>query len=191
MRPALLAALFVLPATAALAHHPDGRLDEEIASREPAFAKIDVMAPEVAGIEAAGLAGYADRIIVLNVVPEDCGAPCEDQVKLLADAQAKIAVSPMASMVEFVSVVPEAEAAGFAAAHGLDPANWEVRGAADAEVEAVGAGLAATLSEGGAAGEPVTYVFDHGGRLAAAFRGTGFQPLNLVLYVNGLTNAME
>jgi protein SCO1/2 len=35
----------------------------------------------------------------------------------------------------------------------------------------------------------VTHVIDRGGRLAANFHGLRFAPVNLVLYVNGLTNA--
>ena len=34
----------------------------------------------------------------------------------------------------------------------------------------------------------VTHVIDRGGRFAAKFHGMRFDPLNMVLYVNGLTN---
>ena len=35
----------------------------------------------------------------------------------------------------------------------------------------------------------VTHVIDYGGRFAAKFHGLRFAPVNLVLYINGLTNA--
>lgn len=34
----------------------------------------------------------------------------------------------------------------------------------------------------------VTHVIDRGGRLAAKFHGLRFEPVNMVLYLNGLIN---
>lgn len=36
---------------------------------------------------------------------------------------------------------------------------------------------------------PLVHVIDRGSRHAGLFHGTGFQKINLVLYINGLTNA--
>jgi protein SCO1/2 len=35
----------------------------------------------------------------------------------------------------------------------------------------------------------VFHVIDRGGRLAGKFHGLDFDPMNMVLYINGLTNA--
>lgn len=37
----------------------------------------------------------------------------------------------------------------------------------------------------------VTHVIDLGGRFAAKFHGLRFDPLNMVLYINGLTNTVQ
>ena len=37
----------------------------------------------------------------------------------------------------------------------------------------------------------VTHVIDRGGRFAAKFHGLRFDPLNMVLYINGLSNNVQ
>ena len=109
--------------------------------------------------------------------------------------------SPMKDMVQFITITtdpvndtPEVLEA-YGPAHGLDPANWtflttrpdQSEDATRTLAEAFGHRF--TISEGGFQTHGVvTHVIDRTGRWAANFYGLQFQSLNLLLYVNGLTN---
>lgn len=188
MRPALVFAL-VLAAAPALANHPGERLDEVTAAKEPAFeAAGRQYLPETDFRLADGtpiaLDAWADRIVVLSFVADGCGAPCADQQALLVGAQEGIDITPMRELVTFVTVAPE----GAPPAGGWHPANWTPLVPAPQETATSLADRFAALSTRAAAG-PMAFVIDRDGRLAGIFHGADFDRLNLVLYVNGLTNA--
>lgn len=188
MSPALVFVL-VLAAAPALANHPGERLDEVTAAGEPAFeAAGQQYLPDAdfrtAGGAPAALDAWADRIVVLSFVAEGCGAPCADQQALLVGAQEGIDVTPMRELVSFVTVAPE----GAPPAGGWDPVNWTALVPPPQETAASLADRFAALSTR-AATEPMAFVIDRDGRLAGIFHGAGFNRLNLILYVNGLSNA--
>lgn len=187
MRALLLLALLSL-ATPALANHPGERLDAVTAEKEPAFEALDGSLPDLSLRAADGrdvdLHELADRIIVLSFVHEGCGAPCTDQQKLLTEVQRAVNVSPMREMVAFVTVAaPETPAA-----QGWDPENWQ-RAVPGGEETA--AQLAADMADRSERAEdaPMVHILDRGARLAGIFHGAEFGPINMVLYINGLTNA--
>lgn len=186
MRAALLYAL-VLAASPVLADHPEERLDVVMAEKEPAFEAIDRGLP-TSHIKASNgakvdLRDLSDKIIVLSFVPGGCGAPCVDQQELLAEVQADVNITPMREMVEFVTVASSETPA----AEDWDAANWlDIRAG-----EASAAELTATWDERSARGRdaPMVHVIDRGSRYAGIFHGAEFGRVNMVLYINGLTNA--
>lgn len=182
MRRILFLMALLFPAVPAVAHHPGERIDEVMAEREPAFEPTDLRrTPRLRGRDAEGgslrLDALQDRIVVVSFAPEGCGAPCGAQQALLREVQAGVNVTPMREMVMFLTVGP-------AAARGWDEANWHpVAAASDAA-----AARFAALSERDT-DAPMIHVIDRGGRHAAIFHGADFSRVNLILYINELTNA--
>ncbi len=190
----------------ALAHHPGEELDEVMAAQEPFFQAIDQAAPEFDLAAPDGtvlsLPDLADQIVVLDYLPAECGNLCSERSERLAEVQEKVNASAMRDMVQFLTVAedfaastPEATEA-FAEAHGLDPVNWmllvsQPGDPADAvrELAEAYARLLPPTPDNEPAEGAAFFVIDRGGRLAGGFHGLDFEPLNMVLYINGLTNA--
>lgn len=185
--PALVALLLLAAAAPAAAHHPGDRLDEVMAEKEPAFEPTDSRRmPPLALIGADGasidLSGLADQIVVLSFRPDGCGAPCTDQQTLLQEVRDAVNVTPMREMVQFLTVGgdgapdPDGEAG-----------NWRSVMPSDETVTEAAAAFAVLSARG--ADAPMIHVIDRGGRHAGIFHGAAFGRINLVLYINGLTNA--
>lgn len=202
--PALLVALSL--ATPALAHHPGENLDEVMGDKEQYFQKIDEPAPPFELADADGnpvrLSDFADKIVVLNFIFASCTDVCPLHSQLIADVQSKINITPMKDMVQFITVTTDPDVdtpdvlRGYGEAHGLDPYNWTFLTAWPGDAEGATRALAEAynirfdpLGDGQQMHGVVTNVIDRDGRLAAKFHGFRFDPVNLVLYINGLTNA--
>lgn len=200
----LLAALAFAPG--ASAHHPGADLDNAMGSKERYFQAIDRPAPPFELGDADGnivrLSDFADRIVVLNFVFAGCTDVCPLHSALVADVQAKVNSTPMKDMVQFVTVTtnpavdtPDVLRA-YGEAHGLDGDNWMFLTRRPGDPEDATRKLAEAydvrfepLDDGQQMHGVVTHVIDRDGRFAAKFHGLRFEPLNLVLYLNGLTNA--
>lgn len=188
MRLSALFAMLLMASTAPVAaHHPGDRLDEVMAEKEPAFEPTDprrlpMLALTGTDGDSLDLTGLSDRIVVLSFVPESCGAPCADQQALLQAVQEAVNVTPMREMVEFVTVGEVA-----AQDRGWDAGNWRALTPTDNTVTEAAAAFAA-LSESGA-DAPLVHIIDRGTRHAGIFHGPDFGRINMVLYINGLTNA--
>ncbi len=186
MRTVLLVALLSLAAPA-YANHPEERLDETMAEREPAFEptglgrlpKLDIQSAD-GELDLDALEG---RIVVLSFVSDGCGDPCADQQAMLAEVQEAIDVTPMRDMVSFVSVAsPEVSP------EGPDAANWIAARPQEAgDADALAASFAALSDRD--CNAPMVHVIDRGGRHAGIFHGTAFGHVSMTLYINGLTNA--
>ena len=92
-----------------LANHPEDRLDEVMAKKEPAFEISDRRdIPNVKFLRdnetEFGLGTMEDQIVVLSFVPNSCRLSCSDQQLLLAQVQDSISITPMRDMVKFVTV---------------------------------------------------------------------------------------
>lgn len=184
--PLLIAALLA-GAAPARANHPGERLDEVMAEKEPAFEATGLWRlPDTRLATATGspldLGDPEDRIVILSFLPEGCGAPCADQQAALREVQKSLNVTPMREMVLFVTVGAKAPSDP-----GWDSANWQ-GAVAGAGPVADATGAFAALSDR-ADGAPMAHIVDRGGRHAGIFHGTGFGKINMVLYINGLTNA--
>ncbi|WP_375600360.1 hypothetical protein [Devosia sp. Naph2] len=170
-----------------LANHPGEQLNEVMAAKEDAFEAVDGPVPKLALRTAEGgeldLGAFADKIVVLSFVPEECGSACAEQQQLLVQVQEDINVGPMQNMVTFVTVADSARA---------NPQQWDTVNwiAAIAAGELVGqqANRMAKISARDRQA-PMVHVLARGGRQAAVFHGAEFRPMNMLLYVNGLTNA--
>jgi protein SCO1/2 len=185
--PVLVALLFLAGAAPAVAHHPGERLDEVMAEKEPAFEPTDsrrMPALSFAGSDGACLdmSGLADRIVVLSFLPEGCGTPCADQQALLQEVREAVNVTPMRDMVQFLTVGGDA-----ASDPDEEAGNWRSVNLADETVVEAAAAFAALSARG--ADAPMVHVIDRGGRHAGIFHEAAFGRINLVLYINGLTNA--
>ena len=192
-------------ATPALAHHPGTNLDEVMGSKEKYFQAFDDPATGFELADAAGrpvkLADYSDKVVVMHFIYAGCIDVCPLHADRIAEIQGMINDSPMKDMVQFITITtdPGRDTAevlqGYGAAHGLDEGNWVFLTTQAGQPEnatrtlAKAYGLEFTETDDGAQVHGVvTLVIDRGGRLAAKFHGLRFEPLNMVLYINGLIN---
>lgn len=181
-----LALIALMLATPAFAHHPEERLDDVMAEKEPAFEATDTWrVPRLDLIDTSGralrLEDMHDRIVVLSLTSEACGAPCAAQQTLLDRVWQAIDATPMRDMVTFVHV--QAPGTEFSAA----APNRIAATPAEGDVSTLAADLARLSAEDGDA--PLVHVIDRNGRHAGVFHGDGFGHVNAVLYINGLSNA--
>ena len=168
MRSVLLVALLSLAAPA-FANHPEERLNEVMAEREPAFEPTGFGRLPALVIQSADgeldLDALEGQIVVLSFVSDGCGEPCADQQALLAQVQEAIDATPMREMVSFVSV-----ASPGVYPEGPDAANWiAARPREPQTAEALAASFAALSDRGSDA--PMVHVIDRGGRQGGSSTG--------------------
>lgn len=203
-----LLALALLPALAlpASAHHPGADLDEMMGSEEKFFQAIDEpAAPPFELANADGkvvrLSDFSDKIVVLNFIFASCTDFCPIHSEVIADIQEKINATPMKDRVQFLTITtdPAKDTAAvlkeYGPAHGLDAENWMFLTTLPGQPEDTTRKLSEQydvrfepLEDGQQMHGAVTHIIDRGGRFAAKFHGLRFDTLNMVLYINGLTN---
>ncbi|WP_147250397.1 cytochrome-c oxidase [Thalassospira lucentensis] len=187
----MLLLILTLIASPAFAHHPGERLDEVMAEKEPHFEVTDIASvPEIELLDKTGerfvLGELDDQILILSFVTDNCGAACAEQQILLAAIQEQLNISPMRDMVMFVTVHSE----GFSGASSWDSLNWRpTTPSSDISAAIVADDFARLSQRNGSA--PMVHMIDRNTRHAGIFHGTGFKQINLILYVNGLTNAVH
>jgi protein SCO1/2 len=172
----------------AMANHPGDRLGEAMAAKEPAFeqARSDPPGLKLRAVDGTefDLRDLENQVVVLSFVPADCGTPCADQQALLARVREAVNDTPMRDLVTFVTVT----ARDGPAITRLDDADQLVLvSREDGAVAELGADWA-RMSDRGAEG-PIAYVLGRGAREASLFHGSGFARVNMIRYINGLTNA--
>ncbi len=189
----------------ASANHPGGNLDDVMSEKETFFQTVDEpAAPSFDLINAQGelktLADYEDKIVILNFIFSNCAGVCPLHSARIADIQEKINTTPMKKLVQFISITTDpsndvgSRLEEYGQTHGLDPINWEFLTKKLDDPEDFTRKLA---MEYGVKFQPeeagqqmhgvVTFIIDRGGRFAAKFHGLKFKPINLILYVNGLS----
>lgn len=204
---ASVAAVTVASATAVLAHSLED-VYKDLRDKEQYFQPVDSKAPGFTLQDANGrLVSHGDflgKVVVLNFVYTNCPDVCPLHAERITELQAMINLTPMKKMVEFVTITtdPKRDTGSvlrdYAEAHGLDPANWTFLTSAPQESEdttrkiAEAYGLKFTGGKGGMQMHGiVTHVIDQDGRLRARFHGLNFDPVNLVAFVNALTNRVQ
>jgi protein SCO1/2 len=157
-----------------------------MAEREPAFEASDQQGLPRLNLTLAerddlNLGDLEEKILVLSFASEDCGAPCEAQQALMKEVQESVNVTPMREMAVFLTV-----GAAIAPDPGWDDANWQAVAAEGGTAPAAASFAALSERESEA---PMIHVIARGGRHAGIFHGAEFGKVNLVLYINELTNA--
>lgn len=185
--------------------HPGEKLDEKMSQLERYFQAVDEPAPAFALANAKGnpatLADFGDKILILHFIYARCPHVCPLHAEKVAELQSLLNQSAMKDLVRFVTVTTDPEhdtpdvMESYAGQHGLDPHNWLFLTKQSDQPDdmtrrlARNYGLEFTQTEDNLQMHGVvTFVIDRNGRLAAKFHGLDFDPLNMVLYVNGLTN---
>ncbi|EAQ04598.1 hypothetical protein OB2597_04930 [Pseudooceanicola batsensis HTCC2597] len=184
MRQAILISMTAaMVGSAASADHPGKRLNEVTAEKEPGFEAIFRPGPDLVTEdgETLSLEDFAGRILVVNFRQASCTEACDAQHQRLAKTVTSLNAGPMREMVGFVTVVEDA-----ADIDTLDAENWSmVR--SQGGLEDLEARLAAVSERSDEA--TMIHLFDRQGRHVGIFHGTDFEPLNLLMHINGLTNA--
>lgn len=186
MRQAILISVTTaLLGSAVSADHPGERLNEVTAKKEPGFEAISQTGPDLGLItiegKTLGLEDFAGRIVVVNFRPDTCTETCHVQHRLLAETVTSLNASPMREMVSFVTVAESAEDIDTPAAE-----NWSVV-RSQGSFDNIKAQLSAASER--ADDTPMIHLFERRGRHVGIFHGAEFKPLNLLMHINGLTNA--
>lgn len=197
------AGVLMLPAIAA-AHSLDD-VETMLGGNEKYFQQVDKPVPDFTLQTADGRtvrpADLRGQVVVLNFIYTSCPDVCPLHSEKIAEVQGMINETPMKDLVTFVTVTtdPDSDTAevmrGYGPAHGLDPVNWlfltklqgQPEDATRRLAEAFGHGFDKS-DEGLQIHGVVTHVIDADGRWRANFHGLKFQSINLLTFVNALTN---
>lgn len=191
----------------ARAHSLD-EVDAMLQDDEKYFQQIDKPTPDFTLRAADGRvvrpADLIGKVVVLHFIYTSCPDVCPLHAEKIAEIQKMVNGTPMKDQVTFVSVTtdPKKDAVdvleGYGSAHGLDPVNWLFLTTTPDQPEDTTRKLAEafghkfTLTDDGYQMHGiVTHVIDKEGRWRANFHGMKFEPINLVTFVNALTNNVE
>jgi protein SCO1/2 len=200
----MVLALVAAFAPAARAHSLD-EVDAMLAGDEKYFQVIDKPAPDftlrTAGGHVVRLADLRGKVVVLHFIYTSCPDVCPLHAERIAEIQAMVNETPMKNLVTFVTVTTDPAKdrpdvlLNYGAAHGLDPVNWLFLTTTQDEPEDTTRKLAESFGhkftrteDGYQVHGIVTHVIDKEGRWKANFHGLKFEPVNLVTFVNALTN---
>ncbi|MCT7378512.1 SCO family protein [Chelativorans salis] len=202
---AALAGAILVPA-AAMAHSLED-VQQDLFEKEKYFEIRDEPAPDLALQDAdgnpVGLKDLRGKVVVLHFIYAGCPDVCPLHADLIGEIQEMVNASAMKDRVEFVTVTtdPERDAPkvlkDYGPVHGLDPeANWVFLTSGPDRPEDTTRKLAEKFGHGFTVSEDgyqvhsvVTHIIDQNGRWVANFHGLGFEPTNMVVFINGLTNA--
>jgi len=190
-----------------LAHSLE-EVDQDLRDKDKYFQPVDSEAPSFSLQDADGrvvsLAGLRGKVVVLNFIYTNCPDVCPLHAERIAELQVMINQTPMKAMVEFVTITTDPKRdtgevlRDYGKAHGLDPVNWVFLTATPDQPEdstrkiAEAYGLKFTQGDDGMQMHGiVTHVIDQDGRLRTRFHGLKFEPVNLVIFVNALTNRAQ
>ncbi len=176
--------------------------------QEKYFQPVNKPAPEFTLQDAEGkvyrLADSRGKVVVLHFIYGGCPDVCPLHADRIAEIQAMVNRTPMKDRVQFISVSTDPEhdtpeiLRPYGPAHGLEDANWVFLTTMPDQptdltrklVEAYGHKFM-RAENGQLTHGVVTHVIDKEGRWRANFYGLNFAPVNLVQFVNALTNGAE
>lgn len=203
----LLLCVFVvqLAGIPALANHPGHNLDAVMGNKEKFFQAIGKDAPAFTLSDAKGrnvsLADFRGKVVILHFIYTRCPDVCPLHAERIAEIQAMISETPMKDRVQFISITTDPQndtpkvLREYGPSRGLKPDNWIFLRTAPGQAEDATRKLAERFGHkfiktdnGYQVHGVVTHVIDREGRWAANFHGLRFEPVNLVLYINGLTH---
>jgi len=198
-------AFAVTGATSAAAHSLED-LEAMLGDKEKFFQPLDREPPgfslQTADGKPVWLSDFVGKVVVLNFIYAGCPDICPLHSERISEIQEMVNQTPMKELVQFITITTDPEndtpevLRDYGQAHGLDPANWVFLTTTPDQPEdttrvlAESFGHSFTLTEDGYQVHGiVTHVIDREGRLRGNFHGLRFEPTNLVLFINGLTNA--
>jgi protein SCO1/2 len=188
--------------------HSLNEIDAMLKSDEKYFQTIDKPAPDFMLRTADGrvvrLADLRGKVVVLHFIYTSCQDVCPLHAEKIAEIQTMVNGTPMKGQVTFVTITTDPARdtpdvlREYGPAHGLDPVNWlfltttldQREDATRKLAEAFGHKFTKT-DDGIQAHGNVTHVIDKEGQWRANFHGLDFAPINLVTFVNALTNNVE
>ncbi|NDK52788.1 SCO family protein [Rhizobium laguerreae] len=205
---AMLAVAMMTVVIAPVAAHSLDEVDQGLRDKERYFQSMDTEAPGFALQDADGRVVSLDslhgKVVVLNFVYTNCPDVCPLHAERIAELQKMINLTPMKAMVEFVTITTDPKRdtgpvlRAYGEAHGLDPVNWVFLTSAPDKPEDTTRKIAEAYGLKFVEGDDgmqmhgiVTHVIDQDGRLRARFHGLKFEPVNLVVFVNALTNRTQ
>jgi protein SCO1 len=206
LKPMAVSLALLAVSAANLAAHSLDELEAQLGDREQYFQPIDREAPPFALADAEGravsLKDLRGKVVVLHFVYTSCPDVCPLHAERIAEIQEMVNRTPMRELVQFVTITTDPEhdtpevMRDYGPAHGLDPVNWVFLTTTPGQPEDATRKLAERFGHGFTETEDgyqvhgvVTHVIGREGRWRANFHGLEFEPTNLVVYINGLTNA--
>ena len=189
--------------TSASAHSMKS-LEKQLYDTEKYFQPLNKEVPGFTLQDADGktinLADLRGKVVILHFIYTNCPDVCPLHAERIAEIQEMINLTPMRDLVQFITITTDPKndtpkvMRSYGKAHGLDPVNWmfltsgpERLDATRDLVERFGHKFTKT-DDGYHVHSVVTHVIDKQGRWRANFHGLKFQPVNLVQFVNALTN---
>jgi protein SCO1/2 len=188
--------------------HSLEEIDAMLQGDEKYFQQIDRPTPDFTLRTAEGrivrLADLRGKVVVLHFIYTSCTDVCPLHAEKIAEIQKMVNGTPMRDQVTFVSITTDPTRdtpdvmRNYGPTHGLDPVNWlflttttdQPEDATRTLAEAFGHKFTKT-DDGIQAHGIVTHVIDKEGHWRANFHGLDFAPINLVTFVNALTNNIE
>jgi protein SCO1 len=206
LKPMAVSLALLAVSAANLAAHSLDELEAQLGDREQYFQPIDREAPPFALADAEGravsLKDLRGKVVVLHFVYTSCPDVCPLHAERIAEIQEMVNRTPMRELVQFVTITTDPEhdtpevMRDYGPAHGLDLVNWVFLTTTPGQPEDATRKLAERFGHGFTETEDgyqvhgvVTHVIGREGRWRANFHGLEFEPTNVVVYINGLTNA--
>jgi protein SCO1/2 len=197
-------ALILAFAPVAQAHSLD-EVDAMLGDKEKYFQAVDKPAPDFRLQPADGrtvqIADLRGKVVVLHFIYASCPDVCPLHAEKIAQIQEMVNDTPMKERVMFVTITTDPSRdtldvlRDYGPSHGLDHVNWLFLTATPEQAEDATRKLAETFGHGFTkTGDGmqmhgvVTHIIDRNGRWKANFHGLKFDPVNLVTFVNALTN---
>lgn len=199
---ALLMTVSIAPAASA---HSLKYLEQKLTDKEQYFQVINKPSPDFTLRDADGriwrLEDLREKVLVLHFIYAGCPDICPLHAERIAELQTLINPTPMKDMVRFITITTDPVndttevLRDYGPAHGLDSVNWLFLTTTPEQPEDTTRQLAAAFGHRFAKVEgsyqvhgTVTHIVDREGRWRANFHGLDFESVNLVMFVNALTN---
>jgi protein SCO1/2 len=203
-RRAALATLGTAAAASAYGHSLK-EFEDEFYPKEPFFQALHKTTPDFTLSDATGAlvhpADFLGKVVVLHFIYSRCTDVCPLHAEKLAQVQGMINQTPMKDMVRFVSITtdPGQDTAevltAYGPQHGLDRVNWQFLTTAPGQPEDYTRKLAQDFghkftveADGTITHGVITHIIGKYGSWQGNFHGLEFQPVNMLMFINALTN---
>jgi len=190
----------------AKAHGSATSFNDTMLDKEKYFQVIQKPATKFSLINADGklisLENYKNKIVVLNFMYTNCPDVCPLQAEALADIQEMVNLTPMKNLVQFISITTDPSndrgdvLKNYGPARGLTSTNWTFLTTRPNSAENTTRKIAENFghkfiktNDGYQNHGVVTHIIDQNGQWVANFHGLRFDPVNLVSYINNLSNS--